>query len=117
MSAYARPCSVRACAQVYRRPFRVTTDSNHRKPVANNLLNRRFHGWRINQAWVSDITYIATLVGWLDLACVMDLGSRRIVGWSMSDRIQAQLVGDPLKSADWRRKPAFGPLLHSDRGS
>jgi transposase InsO family protein len=101
---------------VYRRPFRVMTNAPHRKPVADNLLNRRFHGWRINQAWVSDITYLATAEGWLYLACVMDLASRRIVGWSMSERIKAELVCDALKSAYWRRKPACGLLLHSDRG-
>ena len=102
---------------VYRRPYRVTTDSNHRKPVASNLLDRRFAGWKINQAWVADITYIATAEGWLYLACVMDLASRRIVGWSMSERIKADLVCDALKSAYWRRKPRPGLLMHTDRGS
>ena len=67
---------------VYKRPYRVTTDSAHRKPIAPNLLNRRFDGWQVNQAWVADITYIATAEGWLYLACIMDLASRRIVGWS-----------------------------------
>ena len=61
-----------------------------------------------SQAWVADVTYIATGEGWLYLACVMDLGSRRIVGWSMSDRMKAQLVCQALKSAYWRRKPAAG---------
>ena len=65
---------------VYKRPYRVTTDSAHRKPIVPNLLDRRFDGWRVNQAWVADITYIATGEGWLYLACVMDLASRRIVG-------------------------------------
>jgi transposase InsO family protein len=101
---------------VYRRPYRVTTDSNHRKPVAANLLDRRFQGWAINQAWVGDITYIATAEGWLYLACVMDLASRRIVGWSMSERIKADLVCDALKSAYWRRKPKPGLIVHTDRG-
>ena len=77
---------------VYKRPYRVTTDSAHHKPIAPNVLDRRFDGWRINQAWVADITYIDTDEGWLYLACVMDLASRRIVGWSMSDRIKADLV-------------------------
>ena len=102
---------------LYRRPYRVTTDSNHRKPVANNLLDRRFDGWAINRAWVGDITYVATGEGWLYLAAVMDLASRRIVGWSMSERMQAGLVCDALKSAYWRRKPAAGLLMHTDRGS
>ena len=66
---------------VYKRPYRVTTDSNHRQPVAPNVLDRRFDGWGINRAWVSDITYIGTVEGWLYLAVVMDLASRRIVGW------------------------------------
>ena len=102
---------------VYKRPYRVTTDSNHRKPIAENVLNRRFEGWRINQAWVADVTYVATAEGWLYLAVVMDLASRRIVGWSMSDRIKAELVCDALKSAYWRRKPAPGLIVHTDRGS
>jgi putative transposase len=102
---------------VYKRPYRVTTDSNHRKPIAENVLNRRFDGWQANQAWVADITYVATDEGWLYLAAVMDLASRRIVGWSMSDRIKADLVCDALKSAYWRRKPAPGLIAHTDRGS
>ena len=102
---------------VYKRPYRVTTDSAHRKPIAPNVLDRRFDGWRVNQAWVADITYIATGEGWLYLACVMDLASRRIVGWSMSDRIKADLVCQALKSAYWRRKPTAGLIMHSDRGS
>lgn len=102
---------------VYKRPYRVTTDSAHHKPIAPNVLDRRFGGWRVNQAWVSDITYIATSEGWLYLACVMDLASRRIVGWSMSDRIKAELVCQALKSAYWRRKPGAGLIMHTDRGS
>jgi putative transposase len=102
---------------VYKRPYRVTTDSNHRKPVAENVLARRFDGWRINQAWVADITYVATAEGWLYLAAVMDLASRRIVGWSMSDRIKTELVCDALKSAYWRRKPPANLIVHTDRGS
>lgn len=102
---------------VYRKPYRVTTDSSRTKTAAPNVLDRRFDGWTINQAWVSDITYIATGQGWLYLAAVMDLASRRIVGWSMGERITAQLVCQALKMAYWRRKPAAGLLLHSDRGS
>ena len=102
---------------VYRRPYRVTTDSDHDKPVAPNLLERRFDDWKVNQAWVADITYVATDEGWLYLAVVMDLASRRIVGWSMSERIKADLVCEALKSAYWQRKPGPGLIMHTDRGS
>jgi len=102
---------------VYKRPYRVTTDSAHHKPIAPNVLDRRVDGWRVNQAWVADITYVATNQGWLYLACVMDLASRRIVGWSMSERITADLVCRALSSAYWQRKPAVGLIMHSDRGS
>jgi len=102
---------------VYKRPYRVTTDSDHRLPVAPNLLERRFDGWSANQAWVSDITFIATGEGWLYLAAILDLASCRIVGWSMSERINAELVCQTLRSACWQRKPPPGLILHSDRGS
>ncbi|GGD70083.1 transposase [Caballeronia grimmiae] len=102
---------------VYRRPYRVTTDSTHRLPVAPNLLDRRFDGWQPDQAWVSDITFVRTGEGWLYLAAILDLASRRIVGWSMSERINAELVCQALRSACWHRKPVPGLLLHSDRGS
>ena len=102
---------------VYKRPYRVTTDSAHKKPIAPNVLDRRFDGWQVNQAWVADITYIATAEGWLYLACIMDLASRKIVGWSMNERMKADLVCEALKSAYWRRKPPAGLIMHSDRGS
>jgi transposase InsO family protein len=102
---------------VYKRPYRVTTDSAHHKLIAPNVLDGRVDGWRVNQAWVADITYVATNQGWLYLACVMDLASRRIVGWSMSERITADLVCRALSSAYWQRKPAAGLIMHSDRGS
>ena len=95
----------------------MTTDSNHRKPIADNVLDRRFNGWAPNRAWVGDITYIATDEGWLYLAVVMDLASRRIVGWSMSECMKADLVRNAVKSAYWRRKPLAGLLMHPDRGS
>jgi putative transposase len=101
----------------YKRPYRVTTDSNHRKPIAPNILDRRFEGWQPNQAWVGDITYIATAEGWLYLAVVLDLASRRIVGWSMNDRMPARLVCDALSMAFWHRKPEAGLIMHTDRGS
>lgn len=106
-----------ALQPVYKRPYRVTTDSNHRQPVAPNVLARRFDGWPINRAWLADISYVSTLEGWLYLAVVMDLASRRIVGWSMSNRLHADLVCQALKTAYWRRKPAPGLIMHSDRGS
>ena len=105
-----------ALRPVYRKAYRVTTDSAHTKPIAANILNRRFAGWQINQAWVADLTYIRTDEGWLYLACILDLGSRRVVGWSMSERMQAQLVCDALTMAYWRRKPPPGLIMHSDRG-
>ncbi len=102
---------------VYRRPFRVTTDSDHRHPIAPNVLDRRFSGGAPNQAWVGDITYVWTAEGWLYLACILDLASRRIVGWSMSHRMGADLVCQALKSAYWQRKPQPGLIMHTDRGS
>jgi len=78
---------------VYRRKYRVTTDSNHRKPVARNLLDRRFDGWAPNQAWTTDITYLLTDEGWLYLAAMVDLGTRRIVGWAMSERMRWRTGG------------------------
>ena len=71
-----------ALRPVYRRPYRVTTDPNHRQPVAPNVLGRQFDGWDLNPAWVSDITYVSTVEGWLYLAVAMELASCRILGWS-----------------------------------
>jgi transposase InsO family protein len=105
-----------ALRPVYRKPYRVTTDSAHMKPVAANVLNRRFAGWQINRAWLADLTYIRTDEGWLYLACILDLGSRRVVGWSLSERMKTQLVCDALTMAYWRRKPPAGLIMHSDRG-
>jgi transposase InsO family protein len=101
---------------VYRRKYRVTTDSDHCKSVAANVLDRRFEGWSVNRAWTADITYLATDEGWLYLAAILDLGTRRLVGWGMSERINAKLVCDALQMAYWRRRPAAGLLMHSDRG-
>jgi putative transposase len=102
---------------VHPRPFRLTTHSAHAHPLAPNLLNRRFGGWQPDQAWVGDVTYIRVHGGWLYLACIMDLASRRIVGWSMSERITQDLVCQALRSAYWQRKPAAGLIMHTDRGS
>jgi putative transposase len=100
-----------------KRRFKITTDSNHDKPIFNNLLNRQFNPSKINQAWVSDITYIATEQGWLYLAVVMDLYSRTIVGWAMDKYMTESLVINALAMALFRRKIRGGLLLHSDRGS
>lgn len=100
-----------------RKRFKATTDSNHRLPVAPNLLNRKFSVTMPNYAWVGDITYVWTSEGWLYLAVVIDLYSRRIVGWSMNKCISRQLVMDALTMAIWRRKPSRGLIFHSDRGS
>jgi transposase InsO family protein len=103
-----------------RRRFRVTTDSNHKLPVAANVLNRRFNVAEIGAtdvAWASDITYVDTVEGWLYLAVILDLRSRRVVGWSMSQSLEATIVLDALKMAITRRRPKRGVLHHSDRGS
>jgi transposase InsO family protein len=100
-----------------RKKFKATTDSKHTFPVAPNLLNRRFSVTTPNCVWVGDITYIWTFEGWLYLAVVIDLYSRRVVGWSMSKCISRKLVIDALTMAIWRRKPSSGLVFHSDRGS
>lgn len=99
------------------RRYKVTTDSNHKYPVAPNRLDRKFEVAMPNQVWTADITYVWTLEGWLYLAVVMNLYSRQIVGWAMDERMKVQLVIDALKMAYWRRKPSEGLLHHSDRGS
>lgn len=97
--------------------FRVsTTDSNHRHPVAGNVVNREFRPSRKNETWTADITYIATDEGWLYLAAVEDLYSRKIVGWSMSERIDSRLVVEALEMAMQRELPGAGLVAHSDRG-
>jgi putative transposase len=97
--------------------FRNTTDSNHSLPVAENVLDRQFEAQAPNQRWVADITYIPTREGWLYLAVVEDLHSRRVVGWSMAGRMESRLVVDALEMAVARRVPSEGLLAHSDRGS
>jgi transposase InsO family protein len=97
--------------------FKATTNSNHKLPVAPNLLQQNFSASKPNEKWVSDITYVWTEEGWLYLAVVMDLYSRMVVGWSMSERMTSKLVIDALQMAIWRRKRPQGVILHSDRGS
>jgi putative transposase len=99
------------------RKFRCTTDSNHDLPVAENVLDRQFDPEAPNEAWVADITYIPTREGWLYLAAVEDLYSRRVVGWSMATDLESRLVVDALAMAVQRRLPGEGLLAHSDRGS
>lgn len=100
----------------HKRQFRVTTNSKHKYPVASNLLNRQFQVDAPNQVWVADITYIRTFEGWLYLAAVMDLFSRKIVGWSMSETIDTELTIAALKMAIYCRRPFNGLMHHSDRG-
>lgn len=99
------------------RKFKATTNSRHTLPVAPNLLEQDFTATAPNQKWVGDITYLATGEGWLYLAVLIDLYSRKVVGWAMSERMTADLVGDALKMALWRRKMPKGVVVHSDRGS
>jgi len=97
--------------------FMVTTDSNHDLNIYPNLLNRQFNVEEPNQAWVSDITYIWTLEGWVYLSSVMDLFSRKIVGWSLSSHMKKELSIQALNMAIISRRPGEGLIHHSDRGS
>jgi putative transposase len=99
------------------RKFKATTNSNHSLPVAENLLQQDFTAQRPDQVWVGDITYIGTDEGWLYLAVVLDLYSRKVVGWSMSERMTATLVCDALRMALFRRHRPRGVIMHTDRGS
>ncbi len=103
-------------SSVRRRAYKATTNSNHSNPIAPNLLQRNFSFDEINQAWVGDITYIPTGEGWLYLATVKDLCSRKVVGYAFSERINTQLTLDALDMAYQRRKPPEGLIFHSDRG-
>jgi len=100
-----------------KRKFKATTNSKHNHPVAPNLLDRKFQVEQPDTVYVGDITYISTDEGWLYLAVLIDLYSRAVVGWAMSDRITAELANDALVMAVWKRKPNKGLMLHSDRGS
>ena len=102
---------------VWKRKFVHTTDSNHNLPIAENILARQFNPVAPNMAYVSDITYIRTGAGWLYLAIVLDLFSRKVVGWAMAPSMPADLVCDALRMAIQQRQPAAGLIVHSDRGS
>jgi len=95
----------------------VTTDSNHADPVAPNILKRNFTTKAPNEVWVADITYIRTVEGWLYLSSVMDLFSRKIVGWYLSDHMKAEATLEALKMAMAIRQPGKGFIHHSDRGA
>lgn len=101
----------------YRKKYKVTTNSNHKQPVFENVLNRQFQVNEPNRAWVSDITYIRTHEGWLYLTVMIDLFSRKVVGWDMSSRMKADSVCNALIMATWQRRPKPGLIVHSDRGS
>jgi transposase InsO family protein len=100
-----------------KRRFQRTTDSQHGLPVAENVLDRQFTAPTPNTAWVSDITYLWTREGWLYLVVILDLFSRRVVGWALHDRITRQLAVDALTMALALRRPRAGLMHHSDRGS
>jgi transposase InsO family protein len=120
------PCNVKRVARLMRlhhlrarhkRKYRVTTKANPKLPVAPNQLTQQFHASAPNEKWVSDITYVWTREGWLYLAVVMDLYSRRIVGWALARTQATPLVVAALHMAIGRRQPLPGLLHHSDRGS
>lgn len=127
LAARGAACSVNTVAKLMRdndiraksaRKFRCrTTDSNHALPVAENVLGRQFGPEAPNEAWVADITYVPTREGWLYLAVVEDLYSRKVVGWSMAATMESRLVVDALEMAVKRRLPGEGLVAHSDRGS
>lgn len=126
LRARGQRCCVNTVARLMRkagiaaktkRKFRHTTDSNHDRPVAPNILQRQFDSERPNESWVSDITYIPTREGWLYLAVVLDLYSRMVVGWAMASRTTSRFVVEALAMAVQRRLPGADLLAHSDRGS
>ncbi len=100
-----------------RRRWRRTTDSSHRDPIAPNLLGRKFTASAPDRAWVADTTYVPVLGGFLFLVVILDLFARKVVGWSVGDRLDADLSSEALQRALARRQPGPGLLFHSDRGS
>jgi len=99
-----------------KKKFKATTNSNHALPVAENLMNQNFTAEKPNTVWLSDITYVPTLEGWLYLVVILDLFSRQVVGWAMSDRLTSGFVVKALYQAIGRRHPGSGCIFHSDRG-
>lgn len=112
----ARLMKINGIAGKAKKKFKATTNSEHALPVAENLLNQNFKAEKPNTVWVSDITYIRTMEGWLYLAVILDLFSRQVVGWAMSDRLTSGFVVRALYQAIGRRHPASGCIVHSDRG-
>jgi transposase InsO family protein len=100
-----------------KRKFRATTDSSHKHPVHPNLLGRNFTAAAPNLVWTGDITYVRTAQGWLYLAVVIDLFSRKVIGWAMGSRVNSELVVRALRMAIAARRPGPGLIFHSDRGS
>lgn len=100
-----------------RQAYKVTTKRKHSDAVADNLLNQNFNPVGVNQIWAGDVTYLKTDEGWMYLAIVMDLYSRRIVGWHLSKRMTTDLVNSALMKAYNLRQPPKGLVFHSDRGS
>jgi putative transposase len=129
LKAQGRPHSAKRVARIMQeeglraktpRRFRTTTDSTHAHPIAPNVLDRRFAvapGAALDRVWVGDITYLATREGWLYLAIVLDLASRRVIGWAMRHTLEGALTRDALTMALLRRQPRPGVLHHADRGS
>lgn len=126
LKAAGHGCCVNTVAKIMRqagiraktaRKFQHTTDSNHARPVAENVLDRQFTATKPNESWVADLTYIATRQGGLYLAVVEDLYSRKVVGWSMDATMTSRLVVEALEMAVQRRLPEEGLVAHSDRGS
>jgi len=110
-----RRYGIRALAGRRFRP--CTTDSRHDLPIAQNLLKQQFSAALPNTVWLADITYLPTGEGWLYLAAVLDLATRKIVGWSMRDHMRTELTSAALMMATQRQRPAVGLICHSDRGS
>jgi transposase InsO family protein len=99
----------------YKKKYKATTNSDHNKQLYKNELEQNFTTEQPNQVFVGDITYIWTAEGWLYLAVIIDLYSRKVVGWSMGSRMKAQLVCDALTMAIWQRQPDAGLIVHSDQ--
>ena len=106
-----------AIRAIHKERFVVTTDSNHEMPVAGNLLDQKFGSEKPDARWLADITYIWTREGWLYLAAIIDLCSRRVIGWAMDKNIDRSLVMTALTAALKQRRPQKGLICHSDRGS
>jgi transposase InsO family protein len=113
----ARLMRVNGIKAVTKRKFKATTDSNHKKAIADNLVNQHFQVNEANKIWVSDITYIRTKEGWLYLVVIIDLYSRMVVGWSISESLNRVFLIKAIKQALANRNPEDGLIFHSDRGS